>query len=282
MVVSKERQTDARSLARTCQAKSSDERRRRLELDRARATRLSELRAALSFAGAALKCCSGASGSSAKASSSPPPTTTTTPPYTTTTHPPPTSPPPLTYLHLITTSTTVLDYPYIVSACARPQYTRLQYRPNTRRRTRSLHIIHHGSVIENACCCPRNGWRRRCSSAGKRYFMILCRNTMVLALSLYADLQPTIRIPIERAMDQYTWSTARGLLPRDELVDELRLPRACFAPAGQPARCHHNRGKAPVVLVICISIHGASKTTYAAHHNLKHGEETEEIRPIPG
>ena len=160
-----------------------------MELDRARATLQSELPAALSRQ---------ASGSSAKASSSPPPNTT--PPYTTThspllsssTHlspphhnPPPPPPPP----SIISSS------PPLAPRRVTPAFnTHLLI---TRRRTRSLHIIHHGSVIENACCCPRNGWRRRCSSAGKSYSMILFRNTVVLALSLHAHLQSTIRIPKE-------------------------------------------------------------------------------------
>lgn len=40
--------------------------------------------------------------------------------------------------------------------------------PPILRRNHSLHIIHHGPLIENACRRSRNGWRRWCSSAGKK------------------------------------------------------------------------------------------------------------------
>lgn len=38
--------------------------------------------------------------------------------------------------------------------------------------------------------------------------------------------------------------------------------------------------KATLVFAICISIHGASKSTYATHYNLKHAE-TKEVQPAP-
>ena len=50
----------------------------------------------------------------------------------------------------------------------------------------------------------------------------------------------------ERAIDQYVWTSARHFLSRNRLADELRLPQACLAPAGQQARCHRSRDNAPL------------------------------------
>jgi hypothetical protein len=121
-------------------------------------------------------------------------------------------PPPLLHSPISTssrplTSSTALNRPYTIAICARSQHIRLQYPPTTRR-IRSLHIIHHGSAIENACCCPRNGWRRRCSSAGKSCVFVLFRNTIVLACSCKRtrQKQPTIRMPKELFVGIHTWS----------------------------------------------------------------------------
>ena len=261
--------------------KLNDARRPAIGTDLARATKISELRAALSLrCGAAAQ----ASGSSAKASSSPPPNTTTTPPNTThpLTHPPLLLDSPIsTSSQPPTSSTTALDYPYHVNTCARPYHARLQHRPTTRRRTRSLHITNHGSVVENACCCPRNGWRRRCSSAGKSCFFILCRNTMVLAcpcLSLRAHMQSTIRMPKELSISILGFWLATSCL-----ATKWPMRCGCLKPALLLLVGKHGviATEATLVFAVCISIHGASKTTYATHHNLKHAEETKEARPIP-
>lgn len=62
-----------------------------------------------------------------------------------------------------------LPYPYATALADGPDSARSCHQTATRRR-RSLHITHHGSLIENACCRPRHGWRRRCASAGKSCF----------------------------------------------------------------------------------------------------------------
>lgn len=87
---------------------------------------------------------------------------------------------------------------------------------------------------------------------------------------------------IERAIDQYTWSLPRRFFSRNALAGELRLPRACFAPAGQQACCHRNRGKATLVFAVCINIHGASKTTYATNTISSMPKGRKKPSPSPG
>jgi hypothetical protein len=221
----------------------------------------------------------------AKASSSPPPTTTT-PPYTTL--PPPLLDSPISTPSHPFASSAALDYPYSIATCARPQDAHLQHQPTTRR-TRSLYIIRHGSAIENACCRPRNGWRRRCSSAGKSCFLILSRNTMVLACSSMRTRpnQPTIKMSKELFVcilfSEHGDQRQRldgDFLSRDEHADKLCLPWICFAPAILHARGHRNGGSARLRYS-----HRHSRrieTTYTTHHTFKHAEKTRETEPIPG
>lgn len=224
-----------------------------------------------------------AGASSAKASSSPPPNTTTPPDH----HP-------HTHLHL--SSSTHLSLPHhshsppsppppsIIHTPSplAPGRTTHQHRPTTRRCKRSLHIIHHGQVIENACCCPRHGWRRRCSSAGKSCFLIWCRNAMVLACPCMRTCNPPAGYRKSYPSVPYTWSLARHFLSRDELADELRLPQACFAPAVQQEACHRNRGNARLCYLHQHSRCIEQDNTYATHNNLKYAEKKKEVRPISG
>ena len=239
-----------------------------MEPDRARATRQSELPAA------ALS--TQASGSSAKASSSPPPNTSTTtthsPLLPSSTHlspphhnPPPPPPPP----SIISSS------PPLAPRRVTPAFN--THLPITRRRTRSLHILHHGSVIENACCCPRNGWRRRCSSAGKSCFMISHHDTMVLACpcmrtrnppSEYRKSYRSVYLESGSAL-LVSRSTARWTAVASSLLCSCWL--ASMVSSQQRQR-----------KLVCISIHGASKTTYATNYNLKHAGTTKEATSIPG
>ena len=229
--------------------------------------------------------------SSAKASSSPPPPNTT-PPYTTHHHHPSTSPPRLTYLRPITIHHFLHHRPrlsltrhHLRPAASHPPptpafNTRLQHPPTTRRRTRSLHIIHHGSVIENACCCPRNGWRRRCSSAGKSLFSILCRDTTVLACPCMRTYNPSSGYRKSYRPVYLEFASALLVLRPTGRRAAVASSRLCSCWLASMVLSQQRQRK--LVLAICISIHGASKTTYATSHNLKHAETTKGATSIPG
>lgn len=202
-------------LARTCQAKSS-ERRRRLELSSHKPPRYP------SFI-----CCPLALKQVARPLKHHhhrrhrPPLRPTHYPH----HPPLLHDSPISASSQPLTPSTALDYPYSTNTCAPSQHTRLQRQPTTRRPYTLAHIIHHGSVIENACCCPRNGWRRRCSSAGKSCFLILCRITMVLAC-------PCMRTCIYHQIPKELWISILGVcLATSCLATNNLMSCGCLEPA---------------------------------------------------